>query len=172
MRAERWLQVCAAVLLALSTNTVFARQGHGNGHNKHEDQDDDRDKDRDDRDRDKHQDKDRDKHEKHEHHRNYDDHDRDEMRAWYRDHRDNLPPGLAKRDRLPPGLERQLEARGTLPPGLRRKMHRCPDDLDRRLPPPPPDCRHELIGGHVVLVNVKTFAVVDVFHFEAGVVVR
>jgi Ni/Co efflux regulator RcnB len=163
MRAARWLHICAALLLALSTNAVFAVQGHGNGHNKHEDQDDDRGRDRDDRDRD------RDKHEKHEYRRGYNDHDRDEMRAWYRDHHDHLPPGLAKRDQLPPGLERQLEARGTLPPGLRKKMLRCPDDLERRLPPPPPDCRHELIGGHVVLVNVRTFAVVDVFHFEVGV---
>ena len=150
MLSRRWLCFCAAVLFALSS-TAFAVQGRGNGHNKHNDQDND------DRDRDRDRDHDR---------RGYSNHDRDEMRDWYRNHRDNLPPGLAKRDRLPPGLEKQLEARGTLPPGLRKKIERCPEDLERRLPPPPPECRHALVGGHIVLLNVKTFAVVDVFHFE------
>ncbi len=91
---------------------------------------------------------------------------RDELRGWYRENYDHLPPGLAERDRLPPGLERQLIVRGTLPPGLRKKMLRCPEDMEYRLPPPPPDCEHVLIGGHVVLLNRKTFLVVDVFHFE------
>jgi Ni/Co efflux regulator RcnB len=149
MSSRRWLCL-AAVLFALSSNAAFAAQGRGNGHHKHGDQDNDQDRDRD-RDYDG---------------RGYNDHDRDEMRAWYRDHRDNLPPGLAKRDRLPPGLERQLVVRGTLPPGLRKKIERCPDDLERRLPPPPPDCRHAVIGGHIVLLNVKSFVVMDVFHFE------
>jgi hypothetical protein len=88
------------------------------------------------------------------------------MRGWYREHQNNLPPGLAKRDRLPPGLERQLVVRGELPPGLRKKIQPCPDDLERRLPPPPPDCRHAVIGGHIVLVNTRSFVVVDVFHLE------
>jgi hypothetical protein len=88
------------------------------------------------------------------------------MRGWYRQNYKHLPPGLAERDRLSPGLERQLVVRGTLPPGLRRKMQRCPEDMEYHLPPPPPDCEHVLIGGHVVLLNRTTFLVVDVFHFE------
>jgi hypothetical protein len=88
------------------------------------------------------------------------------VREWYDHHRDGLPPGLAKRDRLPPGLERQLEARGTLPPGLQKKIQPCPEELERRLPPPPPDCRHVIVGGHLVLLNTRSFLVVDVFHFE------
>ena len=96
----------------------------------------------------------------------YNDRDRDEMRGWYHDRGDDLPPGLAKRDRLPPGLERQLRVRGTLPPGLRKKMRPCPDELERRLPPPPPNCAHVVIGGHVVLVNRSTYMVMDIFHFE------
>jgi hypothetical protein len=104
-----------------------------------------------------------------EHDRNsYSDHDRDEMRGWYREHYEHLPPGLAKRDRLPPGLERQLVVRGTLPPGLRKKIVRCPDDLERRLPPPPPECEHVVIGGHIVLLNRRTLLIVDVFHLEIG----
>jgi Ni/Co efflux regulator RcnB len=100
--------------------------------------------------------------------RYYSDHDRDEMRDWYHEHDrdDRLPPGLAKRDRLPPGLERQLRVRGTLPPGLRKKMMPCPGEIERRLPPPPRDCAHVVIGGHVVLVNRSTYVVLDIFHFE------
>lgn len=87
------------------------------------------------------------------------------MRGWYAEHHDHLPPGLRDRDRLPPELERQLIVRGTLPPGLRAKMFPCPEELERRLPPPP-DCAHVLIGGHVVLLNRANFQIVDVFHFE------
>ncbi len=41
-----------------------------------------------------------------------------------------------------------------------------PEDLERRLPPPPPDCAHVLIGGHIVLLNRSTNIVVDIFHVE------
>ncbi len=88
--------------------------------------------------------------------------------GWYREHYEHLPPGLAKRDRLPPGLERQLVVRGTLPPGLQKKIVHCPQDLERRLPPPPPECEHVVIGGHIVLLNRRTFLIVDVFHLEIG----
>lgn len=165
MSSKRWLVFCAAGLFALSGHAALAVQGNGNGHYKHGDQDDD--------DRGKGKDKYKDKGKykykyknKDRDHYGYDDRDRDEMRAWYFDHRDNLPPGLAKRDRLPPGLEKQLVTRGTLPPGLRKKMQPCPEELEMRLPPPPPDCRHVFIGGSLVLVNVRSFAIVDVFHFE------
>ncbi len=93
----------------------------------------------------------------------YSDHDRNEMRGWYRDQGDHLPPGLAKRDRLPPGLERQLRVRGTLPPGLRKKMMPCPVELERRLPPPPPGYGRFALGGHIVLVNRSTYMVLDIF---------
>jgi Ni/Co efflux regulator RcnB len=107
--------------------------------------------------------------EKHEHdgdegRGHYRDHDR-ELRGWYRDHYDHLPPGLAKRDALPPGLERQLIVRGTLPPGLQRRIRPCPPEVERYLPPPPAGYIHTVIGGNIVLVNRKTFFVLDVFHF-------
>ena len=41
-----------------------------------------------------------------------------------------------------------------------------PVDLERELPPAPPNCEHVFIGGHVVLLNRRTFVVVDVFHLE------
>jgi hypothetical protein len=56
--------------------------------------------------------------------------------------------------------------RGTLPPGLRKKIQPCPEDLERRLPPPPPDCEHVVVGGHLVLMNRQSYMVMDVFHFE------
>lgn len=153
MRSRRLLFAVTALVFSLSSSLAYTQgngNGHGNGHGKHhrDDDDDDRDRDRD--------------------HYGYSDHDRDGFRGWYRQHsdRDDLPPGLAKRDRLPPGLERQLVRRGTLPPGLRRKYYRCPEDLERQLPPPPPDCAHVLISGHIVLLNTRNFQIVDVFHFE------
>lgn len=147
MRSRRYLYIGAAVIFSLAVSSAtLAQPGHGNGkgHNKHHRDDDDDDQGR----------------------RGYSDHDREAIREWYHDHQGDLPPGLAKRDELPPGLERQLEIRHSLPPGLRKKIHSCPEDLERRLPPPPPDYRHVLIGGHVVLMNARTYVVVDIFHFD------
>jgi Ni/Co efflux regulator RcnB len=139
MRLKRWLCVC--LLGAFATCGIAAADDHGHG--KHHDRDDDDD-----------------------HRQYYSDHDRDEMRDWYHGQDDHLPPGLAKRDQLPPGLEKQLRVRGTLPPGLRKKMEPCPEELERRLPPPPTGCAHVVVGGHVVLVNRSTYVVLDIFHFE------
>lgn len=141
MRSKRWLCFCTAVMLVLSGMALADEHGHG----KHHGRDDD------DRGHGKHY---------------YSDHDRGEMRGWYHDQDDHLPPGLAKRDRLPPGLERQLRVRGTLPPGLRKKMMPCPIELERRLPPPPAGYAHVVIGGHIVVVNRSTYMVLDIFHFE------
>jgi hypothetical protein len=94
----------------------------------------------------------------------YGDHDREAMHGWYAEHHDHLPQGLRDRDRLPPELERRLVVHGIIPVELRGRMFPCPPDLERRLPPPPPDCAHVFIGGHVVLVNRVNFQVVDVFH--------
>ncbi len=144
MSSNKWLYLAAAVALSLSTNLALAQgRGHGNGHDKHADRDDDDDRGR----------------------GHYRDHDR-ELRGWYEEHRDHLPPGLAKRDRLPPGLERQLVVRGTLPPGLQKKMQPVPVEVESYLPPPPVGYIHTVIGGNIVLVNRKTFFVLDVFHFE------
>jgi Ni/Co efflux regulator RcnB len=148
MSRKLFYLLCAALLLSLGTGTAFAAhdhdgdeghgRGHAYGHEKH-DRDDD--------------------------YRGYQDHDR-ELHNWYRAHYNHLPPGLAKRDRLPPGLERQLLVRGTLPPGLRREMHPCPVEVEQILPPPPVGYVHTVIGGHIVLMNPRTYFVLDVFHFE------
>jgi len=87
------------------------------------------------------------------------------MRGWYNQSAGHLPPGLAKKDRLPPGVEKQLGRNGTLPPGLQKRLYPAPVELEERLPPPPPDCGHFLISGHMVLLNLKTKVMVDVFAF-------
>jgi hypothetical protein len=143
MRSTKWMVACALGVVLISGNAALGQgHGHGKGHDKHGD-------DGDDEDRGEH----------------YKDHDR-EIRDWYGEHESHLPPGLAKKDRLPPGLEKQLVRRGTLPPGLQKRLQPCPEDLERRLPPPPPECAHVLIGGHIVLLNRRTNIVVDVFHLE------
>ena len=125
------------VSAALLTGVTVA---HDHGHGKHDDDDD--------------------------HHHYYSDHDRDEMHDWYHHSEGHLPPGLAKKDDLPPGLEKQLRVRGTLPPGLRKKMHPCPEEVERQLPPPPAGYENTVIGGHIVLVNRSTYMVLDIMHLE------
>jgi hypothetical protein len=43
---------------------------------------------------------------------------------------------------------------------------RCPEEIEHRLPPPPPDSAHVVIGRHVALVNRNRYMVLDIFHFE------
>lgn len=86
------------------------------------------------------------------------------IRAWFAEpaHLEGLPPGLAKRERLPPGLEKQLRRNGTLPPGLEKKLHPLPDDLAVRLPPLPGGLRRVILGEHVLILDERTSAIVDV----------
>jgi Ni/Co efflux regulator RcnB len=160
MASNKWLYLGLAAALSLPPTGVMA-QGNGRGHDKEKH---DRDEYRD-GDRDHGGDKNKDKggHERDDRHY-YREHDH-ELRGWYAGHRDHLPPGLAKRDELPPGLQRQLVVRGTLPPGLRVQMHPCPVEVVRYLPPAPAGYVHTVIGGNVVLVNRRTYFVLDVYHF-------
>lgn len=144
--APRWALRFAGGTMVLLLSCSFAlAQGNGNGHGKKNHGDD---------------------HDQDVNGSAFSDHDRSALRDWYGQHRDSLPPGLAKKDQLPPGLEKQLVERGTLPPGLQKHVEPVPVDLERRLTPPPPDCAHVLIGGHVVVLNRKTNLVVAAFHFE------
>src|SRR5258707_6746498 len=133
MRTTRWIVACVLGAFLL-TGSLARAQGHGNGHGKghgkHGDDDDQGEY--------------------------YKDRDREAIRGWYNEHGSNLPPGLAKRDQLPPGLEKQLVRRGTLPPGLQKKLQPCPQDLERRLPPPPPHWPDVPVCGATVLVNRRT----------------
>src|SRR5882757_9570087 len=144
MKAWQFISTALLSILLLSGSPAMSQgnsqgHGHGKGHDKHHDDDD--------RDRDTYR---------------YDSH---QLRGWYSERESHLPPGLAKKDRLPPGLEKQLVRNGTLPPGLQKRFYPAPVELERRLPPPPPDCAHVLISGHIVLLNRKTNLIVDVFAF-------
>ncbi|GAC1620874.1 MAG: hypothetical protein PVS2B2_14820 [Candidatus Acidiferrum sp.] len=154
MTLRRYSILLAAAVLALTGSAVLAQgqgngngnghgngHGHGRGHNKGGDEDSQGGGE-------------------------FTIHDREVIRGWYGEHEQGLPPGLAKRDRLPPGLERQLRERGTLPPGLQKKIQPIPEDLDRRLPPPPDGYRRVIIGGHIVTLNIRTNYVSGIFHIE------
>lgn len=147
MKTWKFISTASLGILLLPGSPAFAQgnsqgHGHGKGHDKHHDGED-----RDDQDA----------------HR-YDSHNQ-AIRGWYSENEGHLPPGLAKKDRLPPGLEKQLVRNGTLPPGLQKRFYPAPVELERRLPPAPPDCAHVLISGHIVLLNRKTNLIVDVFAF-------
>ena len=150
MKFTYWLVAGASGIFLVSSNPAITLgqgngngNGHGKGHNKHDDEN-----------------------EQSEYY--YQHHYDEAARGWYSQNERHLPPGLSKKDQLPPGLEKQLVRRGSLPPGLQKRIQPCPEDLGRRLPPPPPDCVNVLIGGHVVLLNHKTNIVVDIFHFEVN----
>lgn len=144
---SKWFLATAFAFFLFAGNPAIAQDhGHGKGHDKHHDDDRDGEDDRADG--------------------HYYRHHEDDIRGWYQGRDGHLPPGLAKKDQLPPGLEKQLIRNGTLPPGLQKRLYLCPADLELRLPPPPPDCAHVLIGGHIVLLNRKTNLIVDIFHLE------
>jgi hypothetical protein len=63
-------------------------------------------------------------------------------------------------------MERQLVIRETFPAELQGEVYPVPVDLDRRLPPPPPDCERVAVGAHIVLRNRNTNVIVDIFHLE------
>jgi len=147
MKALHFIPSAILGVLLVSVSPAFAQgnsqgHGHGKGHDK--------------------QDK-KDKCNGHDDYR-YESH-RAEIRGWYSENASHLPPGLAKKDRLPPGLEKQLVRNGTLPPGLQKRLYPVPVELRGYLAPPPPDCAHVLISGHIVLLNRKTNLIVDVFAF-------
>ena len=135
--------------VALAAGTVCGQgnsqgKGHGKGHQKHEQDDDDQGppvK------------------------YGFGAHDREIIAGYYANRSSNLPPGLAKRGgNLPPGLEKQLQRNGTLPPGLQKRLQPCPAEVERQLPPLPPDYRRGVIGAHVLIFNKNTNVIVDVLH--------
>jgi len=82
-------------------------------------------------------------------------HDDDDEDSYYKHHEEETVRGWYSQNE------------GHLPPGLQKKIQPVPVELERRLPPPPPNCVNVFIGGHIVLLNQHTNVVVDIFHFEA-----
>jgi hypothetical protein len=90
-------------------------------------------------------------------------HDRQIIIKFFSSRLSNLPPGLAKRNgKLPPGLEKHLERNGTLPPGLQKRVEPLPPELEVRLPRLPQTCRRGRIGPHVIILDRKTGAILDI----------
>jgi hypothetical protein len=149
VKATKLLYFGAVVIFGFAANLAYA-QGNSNGHGKGHDKDkhSNGDQDRDSRD----------------YEYSYSKHDRDELNNWYDHHRGNLPPGLAKKDRLPPGLEKKMVIHQVLPVEYREYVRPAPVEIVRVLPPPPPDCEHVVVGGHIVLMNRKTSVVLDIFN--------
>jgi hypothetical protein len=84
------------------------------------------------------------------------------VRTYYSWQGSGLPPGLAKRGgNLPPGLEKQLQRNGQLPPGLQKKLVPFPVELERRLPPLPPNYVRVFVGGRGLIVDAQ-FHIMDV----------
>jgi Ni/Co efflux regulator RcnB len=88
-------------------------------------------------------------------HTQFDDHDQQVARDWYKEHRDHQPAGFRDNDRLSSDEESRLREGEVLDRNLRKKVHSAPHDLTRRLPPPPRNHRYVAIGGHVGLVDDK-----------------
>ena len=61
---------------------------------------------------------------------------------------------------LPPGLQKKLDRGEPLPPGIAKRS--LPADLDRRLAKLPAGYARYVVGSDVVLVDVKTNAVLDI----------
>ena len=86
-------------------------------------------------------------------HHKFDDHDREIAQSWCTENREHLPAGFRPDDRLAPELDARLRIGSVLDVDLRSRIHPLPDDLLKRLPPPPVDLRYVAIGGHVAIVD-------------------
>ncbi len=98
-------------------------------------------------------------------HTQFDNHDQQVTRDWYKQHQGNAPVGLRTQDRLPADQESQLRQGNVLPRNLQKQEHPIPRDLSRQLPPPPRNSRYVAVGGHVAQVD-KSHRVQDVIHLE------
>lgn len=86
---------------------------------------------------------------------------RSEIRDYYAS-RSHCPPGLAKKQNgcLPPGqAKKRYRVGGVLPQDLWNSQP--PEDLRRRLPPPPDGHIYSHVDGDVLLVAEATHRVVD-----------
>lgn len=92
-------------------------------------------------------------------------HDQEMIRDYYHDRYSNLPPGLAKRGgNLPPGLQKHLERDGTLPPGLQKRVEPFPEELERRLPRLPDNCRRVVLGVDIIILDRRRQKILDIVH--------
>lgn len=86
-------------------------------------------------------------------HMQFDDHDQQVTRDWYKQHRDHPPAGFRNEDRLSADEESRFREGAVLDKNLRRKVHAAPHELTRHLPPPAHNHHYVAIGGHVGLID-------------------
>ena len=99
-------------------------------------------------------------------HLRFDARDRERVGEWYKERQDDLPQGFQMTDRLDPQYESRLRIGQVLEPDLRRKIVPVPPDLLEKLPPAASGERYEVLDGHLVLLNERSWNVSDVLHFE------
>jgi hypothetical protein len=99
-------------------------------------------------------------------HKRFDVRDRENVGEWYKGHQGNLPPGFQAEDRLSPSSEAKLRIGEIMNPELRPMVRPAPVDLLRKLPPAATGYRYEILNGHLLLLEDRTWNVSDVLHFE------
>ena len=162
MKLRRWLPAIAvAACCAVTPASTWARPFAQDRDDRH-----DRD-DRDRHDRDDHHDRDDRRHDDRDEHREhrFNDDERRQAREWHEHHRDHPPAGFRREDRLRDEDDRRIREGFLIDRDFRKHVHPLPDDLFRRLPPPPRGYRYYVIGGHVVEVD-GGWHIADVIHLD------
>jgi Ni/Co efflux regulator RcnB len=159
MKLSRWLPaITVAACCAVTPASTWARPFAQDRDDRH---------DRGDRhDRDRHEDRDERRHdrdERREHRFNED--ERREAREWHKHHHDHPPAGFRREDKLGDEDDDRIREGFLIDRDLRRRVYPLPDDLFRRLPPPPRGYRYYVIGGHVVEVD-GGWHIADVIHID------
>ncbi len=90
----------------------------------------------------------------------------DEIRIisdWYHDHGSlgNKKRGKSKRNGLPPGIAKNLARGKSLPPGIAKQY--LPDRLHQTLPAPLAGYERVVVYGKILLVEIATGVIHDIF---------
>jgi hypothetical protein len=98
-------------------------------------------------------------------HRHFDDHDREALRDWYRDHSDRFEPGARGQRWDNEDIERHLQVDRVFDDDMRRWARPVPEEVASRLGPLPRDWRYMMIGYNICIVD-RDWTIRDVFHFD------
>jgi hypothetical protein len=99
-------------------------------------------------------------------HIRFDAKDRENVGEWYKQHQEESPRGLQADDRLSPLAESNLRIGDVLAPDLRPNLQPVPPEMLQRLTPVARGYRYEILDGHLLLLQDKTWKASDVLHFE------
>lgn len=99
-------------------------------------------------------------------HVRFDAKDRENVGEWYKQHQEESPRGLQAGDRLSALAESKLRIGDVLAPDLRGNLQPVPTVVLQRLAPAARGYRYEILDGHLLLLQDKTWKVSDVLHFE------